>query len=109
MLTDLINQAGHIRIYAAFEDQGWNTDTTALAAISGITIDKIGVDVPFDATHKLGTITLPTGLPKGRRYMIKLFNSTAAAASADDECVGSMWCMPLEQETKWFSKFNQAV
>ena len=85
MLTTAVSQDGYMRIFDYERNAVWDATNGQMDAIGSVSVADSKINVPFNTVHRVGTITLPSGLPKNLRYVIHIYDvALADAADADD-------------------------
>jgi hypothetical protein len=55
-----------------------------MATFASVTSLQAAVSVPWSSIHRVGSITIPAGLPKGLRYYVLVYDVEAASAADAD-------------------------
>jgi hypothetical protein len=78
---------GHIRIFDMANSKVWDANAGAMGTLASVTAAHAAVAVPFTTEHRIGSITLPTGLPTGCHYYVAVYNVAATSASSAESPV----------------------
>lgn len=83
MLTIVPTNTFYVRFYDYLHGKVWDNTNEVMTAIASVAVADCSVAQTFNTTHQLGTITVPTELPKDRAYVVHIYDKTGAAAASD--------------------------
>ena len=106
MLTTVPSAAFYVRFYEYKKEEVWDSTNSAMTAIGSVAVVDCSIAQTFNITHQVGSIVVPSDLPKDLAYVIHIYDKNISTLNAKDTPDNTLLLVNNKEGAEFFSSFQ---